>query len=225
MEQIVDIIGVKKQMKKAFATIIALSSVGLVLGGLIFLGISAFPELLQNEEDIQEKEARTNTRVNHSGYGGQDNAAGEPGEGGYVIGYGSGTGTNNNASGDFEIITIPAHGGFKDSAGTSSSNHGTGIPDYDNHFFEISLPEKDNSIDSVYIPPISTQEHFSFTSFEEIVESSLKADSFEVKKNQTSFIKAVSSNQAVVATSLVVIGVVDIISVLLVEHKRRVFAK
>ena len=209
-------------MKKTFATIIALSSVGLLLGGLIFLGISAFPELLESEEETQEKDNRTNSNYRNNAYGGQDGASDKPAEGGYVIGYG-GSGTNTNVSGDVEIVTIgpfnPSQGGAKESTG-SGSTHIRG--DYDNHFFEVSLPTKDNSVDSFDTPVILPEEHFSFSFINEMVENSLHGDIFETKKNKANFIKTVSSNQTVVVTFVITIGVIDILSVLLVQNKKHV---
>ena len=212
-------------MKKTFATIIALSSVGLLLGGLIFLGISAFPELLESEEETQEKESRTNSNYRNNAYGGQDGASGEPVEGGYVIGYG-GSGNNTNVSDDVEIVTItpssPSHGGPKEATGNGSAQFEGGVSDYDNHFYEISLPELDNSLGQ---KGNSAEGDFSLTSSEEIVDGTLQSDIFDTKTNKVNFFKMVGSNQAVVTKSLIIIGVVDIISVLLVQNKKHILRK
>ena len=52
-------------MKKKFVAMIVVSSVGLVLGGLIYLGISSSPEILESKKSIKVEEANEASVINN----------------------------------------------------------------------------------------------------------------------------------------------------------------
>ena len=45
-------------MKKKYVAIISISTISLIFGGLVYCGISAFPELLEPEEEQVEQKAK-----------------------------------------------------------------------------------------------------------------------------------------------------------------------
>ena len=198
----------KKSGKKKFVPAIIVSSIGLLLGGLIFLGISAFPELLEEEKEVQEEEKhlvvlKTDIVINaDNGY------VSQPGE---VTNSAEAVASYDN----MEVITISSvrvSNGKKDSLETKSHSHDDLFMNNPHQIIE------DASSSSAHVNEQQFEnEHVSFASSKE---STRPLETVKVKKAKVNKNKSMRSNEALVETSLLVIGAVDIISMILIKRKK-----
>ena len=205
----------KKNGKKNFVPAILVGSIGLLLGGLIFLGVSAFPELLEEEKEVTEEKEhlyvlKTDIAINT--------------ENGYV----SKPGTTNNAAepansyDDLQIINI--------SSVKVSNETKTAVisKSYTHDDLFLNKPHKileDISISGAHtnaqkVEDNFVNEHISYSSYKE---SSHPVEQVKTKKAVVNKNRSTRSNEAVVETSLLVIGAVDVISMILIKRKKHLF--
>lgn len=199
----------KKNNKKKFVPLIIVSSLGLLFGGLIFLGVSAFPELMEEEKEAEKEHAhvtKTDTLV------GDDGSISEAGSVG-----GGATETAPYSGNDIEFITIGGSGSVKMSneSGSKSYSH--------KDFFIIESYQLTEDI-------IITSPSNSGTNIDANVISdnaSNDPSKADEEAHQVETVKTISANkfirskQAVVETSLIVIGVVDVIAMIIIQRKKR----
>ena len=205
-------------MKKKFVVAIVLSTVGLLFGGLLYVGISSFPELLQSEKAIKAEEERA-TLNNHVVNIEED---------------------NEESSAVFDNVSyVPSSIGDSESSYVESNVSVTSTASVEKHTRELILLEfqpieyedicldytiKDTfvaePIESVVEEPVVSNEHVSYSSFEK---DDVQLETIKVKKNIVNKNQSVRSNQAVVETSLLVIGAVDIFSMILIHRRKHLF--
>ena len=205
-------------MKKKFVVAIVLSTVGLLFGGLLYVGISSFPELLQSEKAIKAEEERA-TLNNHVVNIEED---------------------NEESSAVFDSVSyVSSSIGDSESSYVESNVSVTSTASVEKHTRELILLEfqpieyedicldytiKDTfvaePIESVVEEPVVSNEHVSYSSFEK---DDVQLETIKVKKNIVNKNQSVRSNQAVVETSLLVIGAVDIFSMILIHRRKHLF--
>ena len=209
-------------MKKRFIVPIVLSSIGLLIGGLIYLGISSFPELLESEKSVK-KEANRAIFVDDTVIVESDKLFEEE----PVIVSGGGAAcfvdyipSSANIS---EIEYVDAPSTVKE---TKVINRHTNASSYND--FSIVIED--------ILPAAET--HFEIEATNVIVENTeVKEDHFygsteisdgvhtqpKVKKARVNKNQKMRSNEALVETSLLVIGAVDIFSMILIHRKKHLF--
>ena len=207
-------------MKKKFVAIIVASTVSLLLGGIVYCGISAFPELL--EEDLQNQDVAEVKKANnnHATHYVADfeiepvkedatpvlNAA--PISESKV----SNDITEDNGFGGF--ISVDAISSIKEIIISSSLSHFIDDSLFENiNFVEIQEPV----IEEIIAPKV---EHVSHHIEESSVEASpvvIKTVKSKARSNKNNS----ASSKATVECTLLLIGAVDLISMLLVRHRKR----
>lgn len=218
-------------MKKKIIALMVLSSVGLVLGGLIYLGISSCPEILESKKNVIGEEANEAPAINNETIIVEEDIMFEQP---VLV-----DDACSSASADY----IPSF--FDDSEvvyidSPSESISLTLSSDSFAHFkeepiilefypttFDDSHEEGfaaliDEPIEEIAEENTIYEEHVLYTSSLEDKDEAplklIKTPKIRANKNQT-----IRSNQAVVETSLIVIGAVDLLSVILIKRRRRLF--
>ena len=216
--------------KKIIIPIAVVSSIGLLLGGLIYLGISTFPELLESEEELAAKEAKAADPVapieKHTIIVEDfiDDVA--PAETTAIVfgGFGSFFGSQEYLS---DLV-------ISDEIGESKSTGNIIISDSVMLDFVPSFIEEvisDDVIEETYFeePAAIQEEEVSLIEDSLFYESSASNDNYEpvkiTKTNKRAKAKSnpTRSNEAVVETSLLVIGAVDVLSMILIKRKKNIF--
>ena len=205
-------------MKKKVIIPIVLGSISLLFGGLIYLGISAFPELLLSEEQLKAQEAERMAAVNNRAVFND-----EPSNGAIVL--------NDGAFGLSDNYVPSSLGEEAITSSISLNSREVKLPiekTFDSDFalveyvpvFEDATYVINVNHESSVEEHIIKDEHVSYYSHAEYDESTkvTKVNKAKVNKNQ-----ALRSNQAVVETSLLVIGAVDIFSMILIKRKKHLF--
>ena len=209
-------------MKKKFVAMIALSSVGLLLGGLIYLGISSFPELLESEKSVKNEESGAIVPVVKDTIIVEEEKLFEEPASANV----SSTGYSEYIPSSFdfseiEYIDIPkiSHNKIVSFESEKISRNDDSLVGFVEDFI-VAEPVSISS-ESVAINPIVSVNHSSssYSSKEEKTETIInKVNKTKVNNKQT-----VRSNQALVETSLLVVGAVDLLSIILVKRKKHLF--
>ena len=212
-------------MKKKILVPIVLSSIGLLIGGLIYLGISSFPELLESEKSIKPVDNKAVPFVDDTIVVEGDKLVQEEpvivsssGVGGYVTDYIP----SSVNSADIQYVDAPST--VKE---TKSSPKFINLEHVEFSFVE----DKPIAIENNFEPAIdnfviesheTSHEHLSYSSEESLVEEAplkvKKAKSTKATKNQK-----IRSNEALVETSLIVIGAVDVFSMILIHRRKHLF--
>ena len=212
-------------MKKKIIVPIVLSSIGLLIGGLIYLGISSFPELLESEKSVKpvnnEAVPFVDDTIIVEGdklFQEEPTIVSEGGVGGFVTDYIP----SSVNSADIQYIDAPAP-----TKETKSSPRFTNISHVEFSFIEDEQISIENhfeaAIDTFVVESNeSSHEHFYYASQDNAVEEAplkvKKAKSVKTNKNQK-----IRSNEALVETSLLVIGAVDVFSMILIHRKKHLF--
>ena len=212
-------------MKKKILVPIVLSSIGLLIGGLIYLGISSFPELLESEKSIKPVDNKAVPFVDDTIIVEGDKLVQEEpvivsssGVGGYISEYIP----SSVNSADIQYVDAP-----------STVKETKSTPKFINlEHVEFSFAEdKPIAIENNFEPAIdniviesheTSHEHLSYSSEESFVEEAplkvKKAKNTKANKNQQ-----IRSNEALVETSLIVIGAVDVFSMILIHRRKHLF--
>ena len=208
-------------MKKKFVAIIVAGTVSLLLGGIVYCGISAFPELLKEDlegENVAEaNNAAQEHHVTHYVADVEIEVAEEKAEAPVIT---AATVSESKVAAfsvddkGFEgFVTVDSASTIKEIIISSGLSHFV-----DESLFEtISFVE----IEQPIIEEIVTQkvEHVSHHIEEKNDEPVIKAKT--VNSKAVANTNNSSSSKATIECSLLVIGAVDIISILLVRHKKR----
>ena len=208
-------------MKKKFIVAIVLSTVGLLFGGLIYVGVSSFPELLKSEKAIKAEEERA-TFNNH--VVNIEEVVEEP----EVI-FDSVSSVSSLAT-DNESHYVEASTSVKSASTIDAHDKELILIEFQPiEWCETSLLDSDirhtfisEPIETIVEEPVVTNEHVSYSSIEKADEG-VQLETLKVKKNKVNKNQSVRSNQAVVETSLLVIGAVDILSVILIRRRKHLF--
>ena len=215
-------------MKKKIVPVIVATSICALLGGLIFLGVSAFPELLEEEELEENKEVKAIPNNKQALVFEQEitfapaNDEVEAAPSNYV--------SSPITSHDSELIVINVS-----PKSSKVKNHS----DFEIHSFKDSVISKDISdihiiksdsyfgdyentkIDTAVTEETISTEHFFYSSSESNETGHvIKNKAKKAKVNKT---QSVRSNEAVVETSLIVIGAVDVFSMILIKRRKHLF--
>lgn len=206
-------------MKKKFVAIIAAGTVSLLLGGLVYCGISAFPELLEEDAENENIAEVKNAVKDHQKTFVVDDFE-----------------TESSLDNDSPIVASVSE--TKSAVEPINDNNFEGFVSVESfhqikeiivstglsHFIdETQITE---ILSFVEVPEVFEEENISQTSYvshhvEEIkiVEPAVKAKA--VKSKAVSNADKSASSKATIECSLLVIGAVDLISMLLVRHKKR----
>lgn len=202
-------------MKKKFVVGIVVSSIGLLLGGLIYVGISSFPELLENEKAANNEEGHIKPVIKQT-ITIEESVNEEPS----AIVIDNGTNYIPSTIESSPVLFLDAPKIIKET-NASSKSIDKGHKDFSlvTDFIEGSASNsytfETNNTGTQKVT--CTSEHFSYSE-ETLKESAVlktNAKKAKMKKNQS-----VRSNEALVETSLLVVGVVDIISMILINRKK-----
>ena len=212
-------------MKKKFIVPIVLSSIGLLIGGLIYLGISSFPELLESEKAVKPVNNVVPFVDDTIVVEGDKLFQEEPNVvfgaeiSDSVIDYFP----SSLSSADVQYIDAPTT--FQEAKTPSTLieiNHVEFTFVDENE--TVAIEEHcETPVDSFVVETIETpHEHFGYSSKENSVETNpvkvKKAKSAKANKNQK-----IRSNEALVETSLLVIGAVDVFSMILIHRRKHLF--
>ena len=217
-------------MKKKVIIPIVLSSVALLLGGLIYFGISSNPELLESEKSIKAKEADAPIFVDDTVVVEEDKLfAPKAIEVNPFLGGGSNY-VPSSIDGDVTYIDAPSSFESKTSIEISKPSFKestileteplfhveSGIDTLAGNF---TIAEKETTVEQSAI----SEEHFSYSSFTERVEEPAHKEITKTKKARINKNKSIRSNEAVIETTLLVIGAVDIFSMILIHRRKHLF--
>ena len=203
----------KKSSKKKFVPLIVVSGVALVLGGLIYLGISAFPDLLLSEEELLAQEANGVAAVGNRLVIEQVDESNSVNDGATAN-----AAANVNLDDGVQFVYV-ASSASKDAI---TINEASNKRVKENFVLDLKSSSHEEFVPQSSIESISN-EHVSYTShyerdFESASKDVVKTKKAKVNKNQTT-----RSNEAVVETSLLVIGAVDLLSMILIKRKKHIF--
>ena len=215
-------------MKKKVIVPIVLSSVALLLGGLIYFGISSNPQLLESEKSIK-KEADAPIFVDDTIVVEEDKLfAPKAVEATPSLGGGSDY-IPSSVSGDVTYIDAPS------SASESKASVSTSKPSFkESAIFDIHplFHEENNhesfgsfviSTESSVEQPVVSNEHVSYSSSIEKADDSVHQEIVKTKKTRVNKNKSIRSNEALIETTLLVIGAVDIFSMILIHRRKHLF--
>ena len=217
-------------MKKKVIVPIVLSSIGLLLGGLIYLGISSFPELLESEKSIKAKETNAPIFVDDTVIVEEDKMFAPE-----VIN------TVPSANGASEYVPS-SNGGdvtYIDAPSTSSESKAS-VETGKKSFKEVVLVEHNplikfesgvddcggfviTPIETSIEQPVVSDEHISYSCYVEKNDESVHQEVIKTKKARVNKNKSVRSNEALIETTLLVIGAVDIFSMILIHRRKHLF--
>ena len=206
-----------KNKKKKLPLIIGLSSAGLLLGGLVCVGIVSFPDLLKADEEVAEvKEVST---VRHMVNGEEVILADEPGA---AVGIGGAGYVSASNDSDVEFIIVPSNSEVSISNSSSKSHH---IIEEQPVFFVEDRVDYFVFVDQttfVVNEPV-VNDNGNYISHSETIEETAPLQISKTKKSAISRNQSMRSNEAVVETSLIVVGAVDLLSVILIKRKKHLF--
>ena len=201
----------KKSSKKKLVPFIVAGCVALVFGGLIYLGISAFPELLMSEEELLAQEA-SGAIANGHRLVIEEAIEEEP------QGFTDGLAANDAVVLDnVEFVYSPASISHETNIVSETKNNRS--KDY--FVLDIQPVSHEDAVPAITSINDSSNEHISYSSHYEsdiTPTNTVKTKKVRANKNQTT-----RSNEAVVETSLLVIGAVDLLSMILIKRKKHLF--
>ena len=215
-------------MKKKVIVPIVLSSIGLLLGGLIYLGISSFPELLESEKSLPNKEANTPIFVDDTKVVDSDKLFAPNIVEAIPSLYGESEYAPNSNS-EVTYIDAPSYEvkasveiskpSFKESAILSSEplfQVESGIDTLKGTFTAVS---QETSIEEQVI----SNDNFYYSSYVEKGNENIHREVIKTKKARVNKNKSIRSNEALIETTLLVIGAVDIFSMILIHRRKHLF--
>ena len=205
-------------MKKKVIIPIVVGSISLLFGGLIYLGISAFPELLLSEEQLKAQEAEKTAFINRAVVNE------EPSEGAVVI--------FSDAASDVVDNYIPSVAYEAEASYTVAKVETSNTASKKIDFFESHpLFHEESNLESLANgaliveqkeEPVIITEHINH-SYTESIEGNVRQEVIKTKKARVSKNKSTRSNEAIVEASLLVIGAVDVLSMILIKRKKHLF--
>ena len=205
-------------MKKKVIIPIVVGSISLLFGGLIYLGISAFPELLLSEEQLKAQEAERTAFINRAVVNE------EPSEGAVVI--------FSDAASDVVDNYIPSVAYEAEASYTVAKVETSNTASKKIDFFESHpLFHEESNLESLANgaliveqkeEPVIITEHINH-SYTESIEGNVRHEVIKTKKARVSKNKSTRSNEAIVEASLLVIGAVDVLSMILIKRKKHLF--
>ena len=205
-------------MKKKVIIPIVVGSISLLFGGLIYLGISAFPELLLSEEQLKAQEAERVAFINRAVVNE------EPSEGAVVI--------FSDAASDVVDNYIPSVAYEAEASYTVAKVETSNTASKKIDFFESHpLFHEESNLESLANgaliveqkeEPVIITEHINH-SYTESIEGNVRQEAIKTKKARVSKNKSTRSNEAIVEASLLVIGAVDVLSMILIKRKKHLF--
>ena len=205
-------------MKKKVIIPIVVGSISLLFGGLIYLGISAFPELLLSEEQLKAQEVERTAFINRAVVNE------EPSEGAVVI--------FSDAASDVVDNYIPSVAYEAEASYTVAKVETSNTASKKIDFFESHpLFHEESNLESLANgaliveqkeEPIIVNEHINH-SYTESIEGNVRQEVIKTKKARVSKNKSTRSNEAIVEASLLVIGAVDVLSMILIKRKKHLF--
>lgn len=205
-------------MKKKVIFPIVVGSISLLFGGLIYLGISAFPELLLSEEQLKAQEVERTAFINRAVVNE------EPSEGAVVI--------FSDAASDVVDNYIPSVAYEAEASYTVAKVETSNTASKKIDFFESHpLFHEESNLESLANgaliveqkeEPVIITEHINH-SYTESIEGNVRQEVIKTKKARVSKNKSTRSNEAIVEASLLVIGAVDVLSMILIKRKKHLF--
>ena len=205
-------------MKKKVIIPIVVGSISLLFGGLIYLGISAFPELLLSEEQLKAQEVERTAFINRAVVNE------EPSEGAVVI--------FSDAASDVVDNYIPSVAYEAEASYTVAKVETSNTSSKKIDFFESHpLFHEESNLESLANgaliveqkeEPVIITEHINH-SYTESIEGNVRQEVIKTKKARVSKNKSTRSNEAIVEASLLVIGAVDVLSMILIKRKKHLF--
>lgn len=205
-------------MKKKVIIPIVVGSISLLFGGLIYLGISAFPELLLSEEQLKAQEVERAAFINRAVVNE------EPSEGAVVI--------FSDAASDVVDNYIPSVAYEAEASYTVAKVETSNTASKKIDFFESHpLFHEESNLESLANgaliveqkeEPVIITEHINH-SYTESIEGNVRQEVIKTKKARVSKNKSTRSNEAIVEASLLVIGAVDVLSMILIKRKKHLF--
>ena len=215
--------------KKKFVPVIVVSSIGLVLGGLIYLGISAFPELLEEEDGLEVKEEIEAAPVEtHTIIAEEKIEEEQPSEVNAVSFGGFAESISSFFNGDGFFFNISANDEVNETEAVNdiviSDSVILGfIPSFTDEIVSEDLVEEVYDEPTLVVDePVVVEDSFLYDSSISEADTSLKTVRVNKRVNKTNN-KTTRSNEAVVETSLLVIGAVDVLSMILIKSKKNIF--
>ena len=228
-------------MKKKIIVPIVISGISLVLGGLIYLGISAFPELLEEEEVVKEEEPKCLLYVGDRNYAAENNSLGEPANNAV-----SSNGISNiNYDSDVEFVVVSnstrsVKGSFKAEGNPhkdfSIVEYQPIYVDENNNELTISISKIDNTASSCEKEEAIVSDSSLTQSEDKVIsddcshcstysdsEERITHETTKTKKARVNKTKTMHSYEALVGTSLLVIGAVDVIAMAATRRKKHLF--
>ena len=205
-------------MKKKVIIPIVVGSISLLFGGLIYLGISAFPELLLSEEQLKAQEVERTAFINRAVVNE------EPSEGAVVI--------FSDAASDVVDNYIPSVAYEAEASYTVAKVETSNTASKKIDFFESHpLFHEESNLESLANgaliveqkeEPVIITEHINH-SYTESIEGNVRQEVIKTKKARVNKNKSTRSNEAIVEASLLVIGAVDVLSMILIKRKKHLF--
>ncbi len=215
-------------MKKKVIIPIVLSSVALLLGGLIYFGISSNPELLESEKSVKAKEADTPIFVDDTKVVDSDKLF-APNIAEVIPSLNGGSEYAPNSNSEVTYIDAPSYEvkasveiskpSFKESAILSSEplfQVESGIDTLKGAFTAVS---QETSIEE----PVISNDNFYYSSYVEKGDENIHREVIKTKKARVNKNKSIRSNEALIETTLLVIGAVDIFSMILIHRRKHLF--
>ena len=217
-------------MKKKVIVPIVLSSITLLLGGLIYLGISSFPELLESEDSIKAKEANAPVLIDDTIIFEEEKFAAPE----VVEATSSSSGASeyvpSSMSGDVTYVDAPSSSYEGRASVSTSKSSSKELAFSDSHpLFHIESGIESVLGDFVVTPsetvvdqPVISYDHVS-NSYTDKVEETVNPEVSKTKKTRVNKNKSIRSNEALIETSLLVIGAIDILSMVLIYRRKHLF--
>ena len=205
-------------MKKKVIIPIVVGSISLLFGGLIYLGISAFPELLLSEEQLKAQEAERVAFINRAVVNE------EPSEGAVVIFSDTASDVVDNY---IPSVAYEAEASYTVAKVETSNTASKKIDFFESHPLFHEESNLESLANGALIveqkeEPVIITEHINH-SYTESVEGNVHQEVIKTKKARVSKNKSTRSNEAIVEASLLVIGAVDVLSMILIKRKKHLF--
>ena len=205
-------------MKKKVIIPIVVGSISLLFGGLIYLGISAFPELLLSEEQLKAQEAERVAFINRAVVNE------EPSEGAVVIFSDTASDVVDNY---IPSVAYEAEASYTVAKVETSNTASKKIDFFESHPLFHEESNLESLANGALIveqkeEPVIITEHINH-SYTESIEGNVRQEVIKTKKARVSKNKSTRSNEAIVEASLLVIGAVDVLSMILIKRKKHLF--
>ena len=210
-----------KNAKKKLPLIIGLSSAVILLGGLVFVGISSFPDLLKSDEELAEAKETSPVNNNRLVVEEEPLFESEPVIVSGVSGNYAPASYNDN---DVEFISVSANSETSVNVSSSSKKSNHIIEEHPVFHEEVRFDDfAVTQATSIVNEPVVANENGNLISHVETKEDNVSHQISATKKAVVNKNRSVRSNEAVVETSLLVVGAVDLLSVVLIKRKKHLF--